>query len=204
MSTDNKPNDAHGKPPQEGAHVHPPNGSEDPARFSTMRQSAMVVLAAVIACDQFSKWLILEVAMQPPRTIEVTSFFNLVLWFNPGISFGFFSTGSNLQTWLLIGLATLIVGVLFYWLKDTKSWMTALAIGSVAGGAIGNVVDRLLPSRGAVVDFLDFHAFGVHFPAFNVADSAIVVGVFVLLASSLVNDRKVAGENPGKTHDGTS
>lgn len=159
--------------------------------FSAIRRGGLAVLLAIIILDQLSKWIVLQF-MQPVRVFEILPFFNIVLWYNRGVSFGLFQSGSPLQTWLLIGLAALIVLMLLYWLKDAKSWMSALAIGAVAGGAVGNVIDRLMPSRRGVIDFLDFHAFGYHWPAFNIADSAIVVGVGLLLVSSLVNDRKAA------------
>ncbi len=164
---------------------------------SGIRRTGLAILITVIALDQITKWLVLEI-MQPARIIEVLPFFNIVLWYNRGISFGLFQSGSALQTWLLIGLAGFIVLLLLYWLKDAKTWMSALAIGAVAGGAIGNVIDRVMPSRRGVVDFLDFHAFGYHWPAFNIADSAIVVGVVLLLAGSLINDGKVPRTKPGE------
>lgn len=161
-----------------------------PAHRSAIRAISLALGLAIITADQLTKWLILHVLMTEARVIEVTSFFNIVLVYNSGISFGIGGAGSPLQTWLLIGVSAIIVLVLLYWLWRMESRVMALAIGAVAGGAIGNIIDRIVPSRRAVVDFLDFHAFGYHWPAFNIADSAIVLGVFVLVASSLAKDHK--------------
>lgn len=152
---------------------------------AAMRQLALALAALLIAVDQLTKWIVLATLDGAGRVVEVLPFFNLVLVYNYGISFGIFGDGSETQTWLLIGLAIIIVMGLLYWLMGATSWIVALAIGAVIGGAVGNVIDRVMPSRRAVVDFLDFHAFGVHWPAFNVADSAIVLGVIALLYSSM-------------------
>ncbi len=144
--------------------------------------------AGVIVLDQLSKWAIMGV-MRPPRVIEITSFFNLVVGWN-----------SPLNAWVLVAVALVIVTVLMIWLSKTDRLRLGLALGLVIGGAIGNVIDRL--RFGAVFDFLDFHAFGFHWPAFNVADSAITVGALVLVADSLfvhpegrkVEDRERQGQ----------
>ncbi|MCZ6604542.1 MAG: signal peptidase II [Alphaproteobacteria bacterium] len=168
----------------------PPNPAPGQvAAHAAMRQAAIVLIAAIIAADQFSKWLILELVMQPARVVEILPFFNVVLVYNRGISFGILGAGSAVQTWLLIALAIIIVVLLLYWLRGATNWVTALAIGAVAGGAVGNIIDRLMPTRRAVVDFLDFHAAGYHWPAFNIADSAIVLGVVALLIASLMKTR---------------
>lgn len=141
--------------------------------------------AAVFAgvLDQVSKWWIVEYVMRPPHVIEVTPFFNIVLGWNRGISFGMFNEGSDGSQWLLSGLALVIVAVLLVWLWRSESRPLAAAIGLIVGGALGNVIDRM--TRGAVVDFLDFYAAGFHWPAFNLADSTIFVGAVVLILDSL-------------------
>ena len=149
----------------------------------TQTQWALGLAVLVLLLDQLSKWLILEVVMQPPRQIELLPFFNLVLTYNRGISFGLLGGGSPWQPWLLSGLALAIVVGLLIWLRRQESLAGALAIGLVIGGALGNVVDRL--HIGAVVDFLDLHAAGWHWPAFNLADSAITIGVVLLLLDGL-------------------
>lgn len=142
----------------------------------------LALAAAVVILDQLSKWAIMGL-MRPPRVIEITPFFNLVVGWNRGVSFGLFNNDSPLNAWILIAVALVIVIVLMIWLSKTDRLRLAVALGLVIGGAIGNVIDRL--RFGAVFDFLDFHALGLHWPAFNVADSAITVGALVLVADSL-------------------
>lgn len=144
---------------------------------------ALGLAALILLLDQLTKWLILTQVMQPSRQIEILPFFNLVLTYNRGISFGLFGGGSPWQPFLLTGLALVIVAGLLFWLRRQETLLPALAIGLVVGGALGNVVDRL--RIGAVVDFLDFHAAGWHWPAFNVADSGITIGVVILLLDGL-------------------
>jgi len=143
---------------------------------------------AVLVLDQASKWWILHQVMQPPRAIEVTSFFNLVLAWNRGVSFGMFSSANAYGPLLLTGLALAIVLALGVWLYKVETRFSALALGLIIGGAIGNVIDRV--QFGAVVDFLDFHLMGYHWPAFNVADSAICVGAAMLILESLFQPGK--------------
>ena len=146
--------------------------------------------ALILALDQISKVWVLGVLSTARPAIEVTSFLNIVLVWNRGVSFGLFNRESDWQPWLLVGLSLVIVAGLLVWLRAAQSrWMT-LAIALVAGGAIGNAVDRA--RLGAVVDFVDFHIGGWHFAAFNVADAAITCGVAVLLAVSLFGSRKNA------------
>jgi len=151
-----------------------------------MRKNLITGLGiAVIAiiCDQVSKWWITDVLMQPPGTFEVFSFFNLVLTHNRGVSFGMFAAGSHTGKWLLIALAVVIVIFLLDWLRKARYRSTVFALGLIIGGAIGNVIDRIV--IGAVVDFLDFHAYGYHWPAFNLADASIFIGASLLIGESL-------------------
>lgn len=144
---------------------------------------ALGLATVVMVLDQASKWFILLEVMQPPRSIEVTSFFNLVLTYNRGVSFGLLAGDNPWQPYLLVALSTVIVIALLYWLRQQKSALTVLAVGLVTGGAVGNAIDRFL--HPGVVDFLDFHYAGWHWPAFNLADSAIVAGVALLLWDGL-------------------
>lgn len=144
----------------------------------------------VVLLDQASKWWIVEVVMNPPQIIEATSFFNLVLTHNRGVSFGLFAAGSDTGKWVLVGVAAVISIFLVRWLWQAQHLITTVALGLIIGGAIGNVIDRIL--IGAVVDFLDFHAYGYHWPAFNVADSAIFIGAAGLIFESFfVKDETV-------------
>jgi len=157
--------------------------------FSTHFRNGLIVSATVLIVDQVTKWWIVFTVMQPPRIIEVTPFFNLVMGWNYGISFGFLNSVPALAQWLLPMVAVVITAALGVWLYRTDRLRPALSLGLIIGGAIGNLVDRL--RFGAVADFLDFHAWGYHWPAFNAADSAITVGAVVLILDSLfVGDEK--------------
>lgn len=139
--------------------------------------------ALVVVMDQLTKWWVLSLVMMPPRVIPVTDFFNLVLTWNRGVSFGLFSDGAAFVPALLIGLAVGIGGLLVGWLWRTDRVLIAVCLGLVLGGAAGNLIDRV--TYGAVVDFLDFHVAGWHWPAFNLADSAISVGVAIIVIDSV-------------------
>ena len=152
-------------------------------------RNGLIVSAAVLTLDQLTKWWIVFIVMQPPRIIEVTPFLNLVMGWNYGISFGFLNSVPALALWLLPMVAVVITAALGVWLYRTDRLRPALSLGLIIGGAIGNLVDRL--RFGAVADFLDFHAWGYHWPAFNAADSAITVGAVMLILDSLfVGDEK--------------
>lgn len=160
--------------------------------FATVtRRQAMtfgfVVAAVTLVLDLLTKWWIVGKVMDPPRAIEITPFFNLVMVWNRGITFGLFGD-AVWGRWAFAGLALAIVAVLISWLSRASYRDTALALGLVIGGAIGNVIDRV--RWGAVADFLDFHVAGWHWPAFNLADSAIVIGVGVLLLEALFSRRE--------------
>lgn len=157
-----------------------------PARAAT--QLALGLAAVVLLLDQISKWVILALVMQPPRAIEVTGFFNLVLAYNTGVSFGLLGGEAAWKPWVLSLLALIIVAGLFYWLRRQPEGRLAVAVGLVAGGALGNVIDRM--HQPGVVDFLDFHLGGWHWPAFNVADSGISIGVVILVLDGLFWDRR--------------
>ena len=149
--------------------------------------ASLLLSALTILLDQLSKWWVLDVVGLGSRLqIEVTSFFNLVLVWNHGISFGMLS--DHRAPILLMVLAAVIVCILLIWLAKVNDRLTALGIGLVVGGALGNVIDRA--RFGAVADFLDFHVAGLHWPAFNVADSAIFMGVVVLCIESMMHPSK--------------
>jgi signal peptidase II len=121
--------------------------------------------------------------MARPRVIEVLPFLNIVEVWNLGVSFGLLASNSSLGRWFLIVLALVITGFLLAWLWRLTELWPAMAIGLVIGGALGNVLDRLW--LGAVYDFIDLHITGYHWPAFNLADSAITIGVVILVADAL-------------------
>ena len=143
----------------------------------------LFVAVLAIGLDQVTKWWILASVMDPPRVINVTPFFNLVLVWNRGISFGMFSNESMAGVWVLSLLALIIVGFLLNWLRKAESTRVAVSLGLIIGGALGNVIDRVVHS--AVLDFLDFYIGSVRWPAFNAADSFITVGAILLIVDSL-------------------
>lgn len=147
---------------------------------TAIRITGLVVAVLVVLADQASKRLILDlVAQHVPPVIRVTGFFNLVEVWNTGVSFGLFQEDSTLRSLILIGVAAAVMLWLGIWLWRGRSRLAGVALGAVIGGALGNILDRW--QHGAVYDFLDFHVAGWHWPSFNLADSAIVVGVALLL-----------------------
>ena len=154
------------------------------------------VSAAVV--DQLSKYLVLqhfgEQGCADHREI-VTGFFDLVLTCNRGMSFGLLNTSQGLSVPLFSIAAVVIVAVLFFWLSRVKSEILSSAIGLIIGGAIGNVIDRL--RFGGVIDFLYFHLGSWYWPAFNIADSAICIGVMVMLLEGLLARRQGSASKTG-------
>ncbi len=144
--------------------------------------------AVIVVLDQLSKWVVLTQVMAPPRVNDGASFFNLVLVGNRGVSFGLFASDS---AWVQPAFAAFAVSIAVFlgvWLYRAENRFLAIALGLVIGGAIGNAIDRLW--HGAVIDFLDFHVAGYHWPAFNIADSAITVGVIFIVAEGLFAGQK--------------
>ena len=142
----------------------------------------------IVLADQFTKVLILGYYQLGDATM-VTSFFNVVRVHNTGAAFSFLASAGGWQRWFFTGIG--IVATLFIvWMLRSHGGqkLFAFALSCVLGGAVGNVVDRLL--HGYVVDFLDFHYAGWHFPAFNVADSAISIGAACLILDELLRVRR--------------
>jgi signal peptidase II len=153
----------------------------------------LAVAAAVAILDQLSKAAILgHFAANGFGGERLTSFFNLVLVYNRGVSFGLFNagagSGAGVNALVFSLVAAAVVLALIYWLRRVSSPLLAVAIGLIIGGAVGNVIDRI--RLGAVVDFLDFHVGLWHWPAFNLADSAICVGVAAMLLDGLLLHRE--------------
>ncbi len=162
---------------------------------AVMMRRLLTVALITLLLDQAIKIWILEVVMNPPRVIEVLPIFNLVLVFNKGVSFGIFGGDGAWRPIALSVLALVItIGMLVWqWRQPTRlGW---LGVGLIAGGAIGNVIDRLHVR--AVVDYLDVHVGGHHWPAFNLADSAITIGVMVIIAVELLWKDKVLDKRAG-------
>ncbi|RJQ48891.1 MAG: lipoprotein signal peptidase [Gammaproteobacteria bacterium] len=147
--------------------------------------------ALVIVLDQFSKYLI-SGSMQLWQSIEIAPFFNLTLLHNTGAAFSFLSGAGGWQRWFFTVIALAVSAVIILWLKRLPAadkWQAA-ALSLILGGALGNVIDRV--RFGYVVDFLDFHYRQWHWPAFNVADSAITAGVAVLAVVILGESKRPA------------
>ena len=141
--------------------------------------------AAIVALDQLVKWIFLS-KFVPGERLEVTGFFNLVLVFNKGAAFSFLAGASGWQTpfFAAIGvIAAVVIAVLL--VRHPGNGLFCAGLALILGGALGNLWDRL--AWGQVADFLDFHAAGWHWPAFNVADSAITVGAGLLIAESFLH-----------------
>ena len=145
---------------------------------------ALILLIA----DQFTKVLILGY-YQLGDSSPVTGFFNIVRVHNSGAAFSFLSSASGWQRWFFTAIGLGAAVFIFYMLRAHPGQkLFSFALACILGGALGNVIDRLL--YGYVVDFLDFHYAGTHFPAFNIADSAISVGAACLILDELLRVRR--------------
>lgn len=151
--------------------------------MSRMAQGIVAALL-VLAADQASKyWIVNGLDLPGLGTVAVLPFFSLTFVRNTGVTFGLLGGLGAAGAWVLAIVALAVVVGLFLWLRRAENRIVATALGMIAGGAVGNVMDRL--RFGWVVDFLDAHAFGYRWYVFNVADAAIVCGVAVLLLDGL-------------------
>jgi lipoprotein signal peptidase len=141
--------------------------------------SALVVLAA----DQASKYWVLHILDLPDlRQVVLLPVLNLTMVWNQGVTFGLLNGLGSWSHLVLAAVALCVVGALFFWLRRADSVLAAVSIGAIAGGAVGNVIDRL--RFGAVVDFIHAHIGDLSWYVFNVADAAIVCGVAALIIES--------------------
>lgn len=164
-----------------------PTSSEPAGQFFKMRALGLLFSLILIGLDQLSKAQIRTFLESVNGQAEILPFFNLVSVWNYGISFGMFKAGSPLGAYLLIGVALVITGFFLVWLLRAKRVFQVIACAFVIGGALGNVIDRAI--YGAVFDFLDVHGFGYHWPAFNIADSAVFIGIAMIVADGLFLSR---------------
>jgi len=149
------------------------------------------VALIILLLDQATKWMAVT-HIQAHQTLSVIpGFFSLVLVKNRGMAFGIFSqTRSGFYYYFLLLTTIGATGVIlffFFWIKGTKKWLT-VGLSLILGGAVGNLIDRI--RLGYVIDFLDFFLKGYHWPAFNVADSAVTVGTFWLLFN-IIRGKKI-------------
>jgi len=154
-----------------------------------MKFHVSLVLALVVLVIDFAtkRWVELELVYD--QQILLTSFLNLVLTYNAGAAFSFLSNESGWQRWLFSGIAICASVLIIYLLrKHTSEKLFCVALSFILGGALGNLWDRI--TLGYVVDFLDFHYSGYHWPAFNVADSLIFVGALLLIFESFRHKKK--------------
>ena len=163
-----------------------PNANRSPSLWLWL---ALALLVLVI--DQLTKWLIVgQFALGDGRV--VTSFFNLVRAHNTGAAFSFLAQAGGWQRWMFTGIGVAASALMIWMLRSHPGQkLFGCAIAFILGGAIGNVIDRLV--HGYVVDFLDFHWAGWHFPAFNAADSAITLGAACLLLDELLRVKRSKG-----------
>lgn len=139
----------------------------------------------VIVLDQLTKWLA-ETNLTLYRPVPVLPFFNLTLMYNTGAAFSFLANAGGWQRWFFLILSLIISIILVIWLSRLKAGegRLAVALALILGGAVGNLIDRAL--YGYVIDFLDFYYGQWHWPAFNLADSAITIGAILLIVDSLL------------------
>src|SRR5674476_540719 len=142
----------------------------------------LMISTVIVALDLFTKYLV-QSALAYGEHITITSFFNLVLTYNAGAAFSFLSDASGWQRWFFSAIAASASGLIIYLLrKHAADKLFCMALSLILGGALGNLWDRI--TLGHVVDFLDFHVSNYHWPAFNVADSAIFLGAILLILDS--------------------
>ncbi len=142
----------------------------------------------IFIADQVTKMLILD-AYRLGDATPITSFFNIVRAHNTGAAFSFLADAGGWQRWAFTGIGVAATVFIVWQLRAHPGQkLFCFALSSILGGAVGNVVDRLM--HGYVVDFLDFYARGYHFPAFNLADSAITVGAVCLVLDELLRMKK--------------
>lgn len=154
-----------------------------------MKLHISLILALVVLVLDFASKRWVESAVLHGQQIPVTDFFNLVLTYNAGAAFSFLSDASGWQRWFFSGIAASASVLIVYLLrKHAAEKLFCMSLSLVLGGALGNLWDRI--TLGHVVDFLDFHISGYHWPAFNVADSAIFVGAMLLVVESFRHKEK--------------
>jgi len=141
------------------------------------------ITALVLVLDQITKW-VANTSMSLYQTIEVMPYFNFTLAYNHGAAFSFLADAGGWQRWFFTGLAAVFSVVIFVWIMRLKSSakLEAISLSLILGGAVGNLIDRVL--FGYVIDFLDVYYQSYHWPAFNIADSAICVGAVLLILDS--------------------
>lgn len=150
----------------------------------------VVFIIAIVALDQISKLLILQ-NMHEFQSINILPFFNIVLVYNTGAAFSFLANAGGWQNYFFIIVTIIAMGLIIYLMINSFSNNNnyeVLALSFILGGAIGNLIDRV--RLGKVVDFLDFYWQNTHYPAFNLADSAITCGVLIMIYAIIFSGKK--------------
>ena len=148
----------------------------------------LLLAIVVLVADQWSKYAVFEMLFElDDMKLAVSPFFNLVVVYNTGVSFGMLNNLTH-GDMILSAVAILITLILFVWLYRSDTLYMTCAIGLIIGGAIGNIIDRV--QYGAVRDFLDFYIEPYHWPAFNIADSTVCVGVVMVLLEGWLFKKK--------------
>jgi len=156
--------------------------------------SFLMTVAIVATLDLWSKSWMTELLAPVRRTIQIAPFLNLSLGHNPGISFGLFPANTDEARAALLGIAVVLTLIMIVLGLRARHRLERLGFALITGGAVGNAADRR--GDGYVTDFLDFHAFGWHFPTFNLADVAITFGVVAMLAATFAPVRLVEKASP--------
>ncbi|MBX3674647.1 MAG: lipoprotein signal peptidase [Burkholderiales bacterium] len=157
-----------------------------------------LALSAVVAAADLATKAWVSAAFQVGDVHVVTPFFNLVLWHNPGAAFSFLAGAGGWQRWFFVAVTLAVSAVILAMLrKSGGNRLLATALALVLGGALGNLWDRL--TLGHVVDFIQLHAAGYYWPAFNVADSAITVGVVLILWDGVRDARAARAGQPHRS-----
>lgn len=155
---------------------------------------ALATSALVVVLDLATKYLVVSRLYLGEEVVVIPGVFNLVYWLNPGAAFGIFGGGGEHNTLILTVISLLALGVVIYLIRHAESGFSVFSLSLIAGGAVGNLIDRV--RYGEVVDFLDFYLGSYHWPAFNVADSAISVGVILtIVAFYLLEKERKAKED---------
>ena len=175
---------------------------EDVKQFLWGPFTGLGLVAALVALvlDQLSKlWLLFVYDIADKGAVALTPFFDLILVWNKGISYGLFQQDGDVGRWVLLGLKVAAVVLLWVWLARVTTRLSAACLGLIIGGAAGNAIDRI--AYGAVADFAHFHVttanWNFSWYVFNLADVAIVVGVAGLLYESLIGERAVKAPRSG-------
>ena len=159
-----------------------------PLLWGNLSSLGLTLAAFSLLVDQLFKfWMLRVIDIASNQPMIVTPFFSLVLAWNQGVSYGWFAQSGDLGRLILMGVSLVAALLLWVWLARTSSPLSAAGLGLIIGGAVGNLIDRVI--HGAVADFFLFHALGYSWYIFNIADVAIVAGVLALLYDSFRENR---------------